>query len=64
MNKQVITKVNIRKNYYPIAGVYKYDAQVVRSIDGGKTYYHCGEGRYCKSYKEAKDYKSKIENRK
>lgn len=60
MRKKVITRVNIHKNYYPIDG-YKYDAQIVRSVDGGRTFYHCGEGRYCKTYKEARQYKSKIE---
>ena len=62
--EKVITKVNIRKNFYPVYGVYKYDAQVLRSIDGGRTFYHCGEGRYCKSYKEARTFKLKVERQK
>lgn len=61
---KLITKVNIHKNYFPIDGVYKYDAQIVKSTDGGKTFWHCGHGRYCKSYKEAKLFKSKIEKNK
>ena len=59
----VITRVNIRKNYYPIDGIYKYDAQIIRSVDGGKTFWHTGDGRYCKSYNEARYFKSKIERR-
>lgn len=59
----VIEKVTISKLSFPLDGVYRYDAQVWRSIDGGKTFYHCGDGRYCKTRKEAKEYARKIEGR-
>lgn len=59
----VIETVKIKKLNYPIDNTYKYDAQLYRSVDGGRTFYHCGEGRYCKTFAEAKEYKAKIDKR-
>lgn len=42
-------------------GVFQYSAQVNTSIDGGITFWHCGDGRYCKTLEEAEQYKAKIE---
>lgn len=63
MKNRLITKVDIHKHQYPILGIYKYNAQVVRSVDGGKTYY-CGNGQYCKTLKEARLFKRNIEKSK
>lgn len=56
-----IRHVKIKKFTFPLDGVYKYDAQVWTSIDGGKTFYHCGCGKYCKTLAEAKAYKKQVE---
>ena len=57
----VIRHVKIKKFAFPLDGVYKYDAQEWTSIDGGKTFYHCGYGKYCKTLKEARFYKKQVE---
>ena len=31
------------------------------SLDGGKTFYHCGVGKYCKTLEEAEEYKQQEE---
>ena len=61
VQENTISKVVIEKNYYPIAGIYKYNAQKVNSVDGGKSFYYCGEGRFCKTLKEANAYKREVE---
>lgn len=48
-------KVKIRKLSFPLDGVYNYDVQLLTSIDGGKNFYHCGIGRYCKDEREAEE---------
>ena len=35
---------------------YNYSAEVDISVDGGKTYWHCGIGKYTKTYEEAEEY--------
>ena len=35
---------------------YKYNVQVLTSIDGGKNYYYCGIGKFCKTREECKQY--------
>ena len=31
---------------------YKYNVRILTSVDGGKKFYYCGVGRYCKSLQE------------
>lgn len=31
---------------------YKYNVRIFTSIDGGKKFYYCGVGRYCKNLRE------------
>ena len=31
---------------------YKYNVRIFTSVDGGKKFYYCGVGRYCKSLQE------------
>ena len=45
MNKFEIVKSGSQK--------YPYNARILTSVDGGKNYYYCGNGRYCKTLQEA-----------
>lgn len=45
MNKFEIVKSGSQK--------YPYNARILTSVDGGKSYYYCGNGRYCKTLEEA-----------
>ena len=45
MNKFEIVKSGSQK--------YPYNARILTSGDGGKSYYYCGNGRYCKTLQEA-----------
>lgn len=62
---KTIRKVDIKTidNQHPtyIDG-YRYDALVKTSVDGGKTFLYCGIGKFCKTMKEAREYKQTIEN--
>lgn len=60
-NMKTLERVNIEKLSFPIDGLYNYNAMVFRSVDGGKTFCHCGYGKYCKTLEEAEAYKSEIE---
>lgn len=52
-------KVRIKKLRLPVDD-YRYTVDVLTSIDGGKTYWYAGNGRYCKTKKEAEDYKAQL----
>lgn len=56
----VISKVYISKLRIPInAGVQdtrEFNVSIVRSVDGGKTFWYCGCGKFCRTEAEAKDY--------
>lgn len=58
---RTVKKIIIKELSFPLDGVYKYDAQLWTSIDGGKTFYHCGVGKYCKTLEEAEEYKQQEE---
>lgn len=45
MNKFEIVKSRDQK--------YPYNARILTSVDGGDSYYYCGNGRYCKTLQEA-----------
>ena len=53
--------VIIKKLFFPLDNIYYYNAQKWISLDGGKTFYHCGEGKYCKTLEEAEEYKKQEE---
>lgn len=55
-NMKILEKVKIEKLSFPIDGVYNYNALIFRSVDGGKTFLHCGYGKYCKTFEEAEAY--------
>lgn len=52
---KTLSKVYISELAYPVDG-YTYNVQITRSVDGGKTYWYCGCGKYCKSLEEANAY--------
>ena len=41
---------------YPLDGVYKYNVQVWTSVDGGKSYWYAGIGKYCRNKNEARKF--------
>jgi len=49
----VMRKYKVEQMSYPLDGVYRYNAQVWISVDGGENYYYCGIGKYCKTRAEA-----------
>lgn len=52
---EVKRKFRTEKLKFPVDG-YKYNVQVLTSIDGGKNYYYCGIGKFCKTREECKQY--------
>lgn len=60
IKKQVIKTVLIKRFYYPVNG-YKYNAEIFTSLDGGKTFWYTGNGKFFRTRKEAVAYKKKIE---
>lgn len=57
----MIKKVEIHKLNFPVANIYNYNAMIFRNVDGGKTFFYCGYGKYFATIEEAQDYKKKIE---
>ena len=58
---QVLERVRIEKLSFPVQG-YRYNAQIWRSIDGGKTFCYCAYGKYFRDLWQAIQYKKAIEN--
>lgn len=46
----------IEKTSFPLDGQYNYSAEVDLSTDEGKHYYHCGIGKYTRTFEEAVEY--------
>ena len=46
----------IEKLNFPVDGDRIYDAKILRSVDGGKTWWYAGTGKFCKTEKEAQEY--------
>lgn len=44
--------------HFPVNG-YLYYVQRMGSVDGGKTFWYCGYGKYCKTEEEAREYINK-----
>lgn len=57
---KVIEKVEIETLSFPVDG-YHYNAKVLRSIDGGETFWYCGFGKYFKTFQEAQQFKNEQE---
>lgn len=56
-NIKVVRKVVVSKYHFPIDGVYKYNAQVWTKVNDMRGFVYCGIGKFCKSLKEAREYK-------
>lgn len=52
---QVFRRCKIYKLHFPVDG-YKFNVQVLTSIDGGNTWYYGGAGRMTKSIRDAMQY--------
>ena len=37
-----------------------YNAQILTSVDGGETFAYCGQGRFCRTRQEAREYAAGI----
>ena len=55
-------KVKIEKLSEPVGVNYNYNARIFTSVDNGKTFYYCGNGKYFQTLKEAKKYKNEVES--
>ena len=53
-------KFNIETLSFPIEGN-KYNLQVLTITDGGRTFYYCGIGRFCKDMDEVNAMKDRYE---
>lgn len=54
MHKAVITKTTAP------SGASLYNVQIWTSVDGGKRYAYCGQGRFCSTEHEALEYAASI----
>ena len=41
-----INKIIIEKLFFPIDNRYNFNLSIVTSVDGGETFYYCGNGKY------------------
>ena len=55
-------KVEIKKLNEPVGGNYSYNARIFTSVDNGKTFHYCGNGKYFQTLEEAEKYKKEVEN--
>ena len=54
----IIREFKVEKMSYPLDGVYNYNVQVWTSIDGGKTFWYAGIGKYCRNKYEVWKFKN------
>lgn len=57
---EIQRRYNVEKLSFPVDG-YEYNVQVLLSIDGGKNFYYCGIGKFCKTEQECQDFIGKYE---
>ena len=55
-------KVKIEKLSESIGVNYNYNARIFTSVDNGKTFHYCGNGKYFQTLKQAEAYKTAIES--
>ena len=55
-------KVEIEKLNEPVGVNYSYNAKIFTSVDNGKTFHYCGNGKYFQTLEEAKKYKNEVES--
>lgn len=53
-------RVKIRRLSFPVDGCYNYFAEIQRSVDCGRTFYFCGEGKYFRTIAEALAHRKKL----
>ena len=59
---ETIVKCTIEKLAFPIDG-YTYNVMEWHSVDGGKNFWHCGHGRYCRTLREAERYAESVDGK-
>lgn len=55
-------KVEIEKLSEPVGINYNYNARIFTSVDNGKTFLYCGNGKYFQTLEEAEKYKKEVES--
>lgn len=55
-------KVEIKKLNEPVGVNYNYNARILTSVDNGKTFNYCGNGKYFQTLKQAEEFKKEVEN--
>ena len=55
-------KVVIEKLTEPVGVNYNYNAKIFTSVDNGKTFHYCGNGKYFQTLEQAQAYKTAIES--
>lgn len=59
---EIVSKINIIKKdrFFMMSTGYRYDVEIIRSVDGGKNFYFCGGGEFAKTKKEAERIKKRL----
>lgn len=55
-------KVEIEKLSEPVGVKYNYNARIFTSVDNGKTFHYCGNGKYFQTLEEAEKFKKEMGN--
>lgn len=55
-----IRQYTLEKLHFPVDG-YNFLVKLITSIDGGKTFYYCGNSKYFRTEQEAQLYKEEQE---
>ena len=55
-------KVKIEKLNDPVGVNYNYNAKIFTSVDNGKTFYYCGNGKYFQTLEQAEAFKKEVES--
>lgn len=53
-------KAVIREHHFPIGDIYMFNVQILTSVDGGKNWYYCGNGKFCETREEAEEFAATI----
>jgi len=56
----VVSKYIVCKLFFPVDGN-MYNVMRVNSVDGGKTFWYCGVGKYCKDLNAVNQYLSRCD---
>ena len=55
-------KVVIEKLSEPVGVNYNYNVKIFKSVDNGKAFHYCGNGKYFQTLKQAEAFKTAIES--